>query len=121
MAGLYQKLRGILTGSNGLPQGAVKADQFVAKIIIPASSASYAASQGASVAGHTEIVPCVTDIVRRSVATGEIIDSVLARPEDLAKEATESFEPAQPVAESTATVTALPLRQSFARQIPLPV
>lgn len=140
MAGFYQKLiykkiRGLFTEQNSQAEGAVEAGQFVAKIIIPSTQAeptSYApagarmtgAQLPAGQAAAPLLGPQVAEIVRRSVSSGEIIESALTSPEELARESTERFISARQVtsmASQEARCSApQALRQSFARKIPLP-
>lgn len=119
MAGIYTKLRRMFSGTKRRPVGVIGSDQLVAKIIIPsANNASYEPTGGSRVASEA-IGPMVTDIVRRSVSTGEIIDSVLTSPVELVKESTELFCSARQFAPATKAQGA-PVRKTFARQIPLP-
>lgn len=123
MAGIYSKLCSMFSGKNKRPAGVIGSEQLVAKIIIPASaSASYEPVGGTRIA-ISAVGPKASEIVRRSVATGEIIDSVLTSPVELVKESTEFFCSARqfaPEGAATGTVSPMPPRQTIARQIPLP-
>lgn len=121
MAGFYSTLRRIFTGNSNSAGGVMPHEQLVAKIIIPSSGTASFAPTGGSRIAISAIGPTATDIVRRSVDTGEIIDSQLTNPVELVKESTEYFASARQFAPAAkSNVTPLPLRKSFARQIPLP-
>lgn len=127
MASLYQKFISFLSNRSSRPaKGYVGIEHFEAKIILACPHMSYAyakkpcaqqpAAQASTIIGHP-----VTDIIRRSVTTGELLEANLVNSAELVKEATEvsSYEPpAFSKAQHSAAVR--PMRRSFARKLPVP-
>lgn len=121
MAGFYSKLCSMFSGKNKRPAGVIGTEQLVAKIIIPTSGGASFEPTGGTRIAISAVGPKASDIVRRSVSTGNIIDSELTNPVELVKESTELFCSArQSAPEAASNVTHLPQRRTIARQIPLP-